>query len=163
MNDQYNMRYLFFIIFSIFTNFVDAKDIKSFNEIKREFKQDGDMSRISYIFSRCASLSLVNASLVSRGGDEKTSSQFQKSAVQYMELSDLVEQDIDKNRKVARSDKDRAKSIGISITEISNLYQARLNSNYARTGNYIIEDENIKEEIEKCRDPNKLVEWILGR
>lgn len=155
------MKYIFFALVLACAGLVNAQDIKSFNEIKREFKQDGDKSRLSYLFSRCASLNLVNAALSSRGGSEETSSRFQKAAVTYMQFSDLVESEVDRNRKVTRSDRERAKSIDISVTEIAKIYQARMNNNYAKTGNYIIEDEGLKDEIEKCRDPNKLVEWVL--
>lgn len=156
------MKYPFYLIFLVFCSLANAQELKSFNQIKLDFKEDRDKSRLSYLFARCASLNLVNSALASRGGSKTTADKFQEAAVQYMEFSDLIEQEVDKSRRVIRSDKERANSVNISVNEIVKIYQARMNSNYARSGNYIIEDVGLKSEIEKCQNPNKLIEWVLG-
>jgi hypothetical protein len=149
-----------FIALIFITNIGFAGDLKSFDKIKSEFQNDGDLARVGYIFNRCASLQLVNSALLSRGGSNAAAERFKKGALDYIELSETIEKSIDDNRKVKRSNKDRLKSINISLLAISQEYQALTNKNYAKSGNYFIDDDQLMSEIEICQNPNKLVEWM---
>jgi hypothetical protein len=148
----------FAILFLI--NISYAADLKPFGVIKNEYLKDSDLARVSYLFNRCASLHLVNSALALKGGDASTSESFRKGAISYMELSDMVEKSIDEKRKVNKTDKERAKSIGISVKNISEEYQIRMNKNYAVNGNYITDDPDLMREAELCQDSNKLIEWL---
>lgn len=149
-----------FIVVAFFTNIGFAGDLKSFDEIKREFQNDGDLARVGYIFNRCASLQLVNSALLSRGGSGPAAERFKKGALEYIELSETIEKSIDDSRKVKRSNKDRLKSVNISLLAISQEYQTLVNRNYAKSGNYFIDDDQLMSEIQICQNPTKLVEWM---
>ncbi len=65
--------------------------------------------------------------------------------------------DIKTNRESTQS----FASLVKSVYEIANVYVDRMNNNYVRSGNYVVDDLWLKEEMEFCRNSTKIVEQLL--
>jgi hypothetical protein len=137
-----------------------AVEIVSFEQIKEQFKRTKDETRITYLLNRCAALQLNVSALMLKSGKEEVSNQYRKSAQLYMQLAAAIDETTDKKRGVKKSDP--SKNVQISVTNMASLYSQKLNDNYAKSGDYIVGDKQIKNELEDCTDHEKFVQSIVG-
>ena len=139
---------------------VIAIEIVSFEQIKEQFKRTKDETRITYLLNRCAALQLNVSALMLKSGNEEVSNKYRKSAQLYMQLAAAIDEGTDKKRGVKKSDP--SKNVQISVTNMASLYSQKLNDNYAKSGDYIVGDKQIKNELEDCTDHEKFVQSIVG-
>lgn len=155
-------RYIWSLFFLALMN-ANASQFKSFEEIKQEFQVSGDLQRASYLFYRCAALWTVHSALALRGGDQSTGQKFQNAAAEYMVMADAIEQKIDANRKLGQSSQDRKKNQNITFFQtMVEEYQKKMIKNYALTGHYIIDDPELRREVDHCKNANALFEWLTS-
>ena len=76
---------------------VFAVELVNFEVIREQFKRTKDETRVTYLLNRCAALQLNVSALLLKGGDEKSSTKYQQSAVIYMQLAGRIEEQTDKN------------------------------------------------------------------
>ena len=137
-----------------------AVELVSFEQIKEQFKRTKDETRITYLLNRCAALQLNVSALALKGGDEEVSKKYRMSAQLYMQLAAAVDEATDKKRGVKKSD--TSKNVQITVTNMASLYSQKLNDNYAKSGDYIINDKELKNELEDCTDHEKFIQSIVG-
>ena len=136
-----------------------ADEIISFEGIRNQYKTSADETRISYLFLRCASLQLAVSALALKGGLDEVSEINRKSAVQYMSLAGAVDEETNKKRGVKNSSV--SNNIENAVKSILNVYTDRMQANYAKSGDYITSDNQLKNEITKCIDAETLARWMV--
>lgn len=142
-------------------NLASAVELVSFESVREQFKKSKDETRISYLLFRCAALQLNVASLLLKGGDAATSSNYQKSAEFYMQLAGAMEEAIDKKRGVANSDP--ANNVVVAVKQIATIYTQKLNENYAQRGEYLVGDKQLERELTECNNSERFLLLIIEK
>ena len=140
---------------------VFAVELVNFEVIREQFKRTKDETRVTYLLNRCAALQLNVSALLLKGGDEKSSTKYQQSAVIYMQLARRIEEQTDKKRGTKNSDP--VTNVKISVTNISELYSQKLSENYAKRGDYIVGDQQIEKEMTECSEQEKFLDSAFGK
>ena len=138
-----------------------AADLSSFEEERNKYLSYKDPTRVSYLYNRCAALQLNVAALLSRKGKTQGAKDFEALAQHYMVLSEANEREIDKKRGL--KSKDTVKTIHRSVANVSETYTKRMNSNFAKRGDYIVGDAQLESELAECNLPDEFKRKILEK
>ncbi len=139
---------------------VHSSELISFDNIRAKYQSTRDATRITYLLSRCAALQLSLSALMLKANDRETSDIYRKSAIGYMELAGEIQFGIDEKQGIVN--KNLAKDISKTVTNIVDVYVLRLNGNYAKNGDHIIGDDQIEHEIDDCLNKDKFTQKIIG-
>jgi hypothetical protein len=106
---------------------------------------------VSYLYNRCAALQLNVAALLQRKGQQEGAQNFQDMAQHYMVLSEANEREIDKKRGI--KSKETMKTVNRNVANVSEVYSARMNRNFAQRREYILGDKQLESELAECNTP----------
>ena len=134
--------------------------MSTFNEERTKYHSYKDPTRLSYLYNRCAALQLNVAALLSRKGKAQGAKDFEALAQHYMVLSEANEREIDKKRGL--KSKDTMKTVHRSVANVSELYTKRMNSNFAKRGDYIVGDTQLESELAECNLPDVFRKSLLA-
>lgn len=139
-----------------------APTLKPLDHILSELKAQQDLTKASYLFKRCSGYSLaVSALLLRSGGDglKERASQWRKGAIDMVEYAVDTEMAVEKSRTPnSKKSKDEwAQETVVIAQQFMHIYIERMNANYLRSGNYMIDDAWMKSEHEICQEPSKKV------
>lgn len=141
-----------------------AQDLKPLKPILDSGVINSDNPQLAYAMKRCITLNLVMGNWMQEKGGERMKNavdNFFTQAQILKEVSFEIENKIEKERKVKISSKnDLEKSLLSSVKLISPMYVDRLAKNYAASGSYFDNDEQLKEEISICADFQKYLKSI---
>ncbi len=140
--------------------------MKPLSLVLAEFKNERDLAKLSYFLMRCSGFSYAMAGLITKSGGiagKPTADNWSDNGATSVQLAFEVEKTIEKVRdiKTNRESTQSFESILKAVSEMANVYVGRMNNNYVRSGNYVVDDLWLKEEMEFCRNSTKIVEQLL--
>lgn len=143
-----------------------SRPMKPVSFVFAEFKNERDLAKISYFLMRCSGFSYAMAGLITKSGvisGKATADNWSNNGATSVQLAFEVEKTIEKIRdiKINWDSTQSFASIVKAVSEIANGYVDRMNNNYVRSGNYVVDDLWLKEEMEFCRNSTKIVEQLL--
>jgi len=95
---------LYFLIAMAVALPIQAAELATFDEVRKQYQAYGDGTRLSYLYNRCAALQLNVSALLLRKGQKKGAQDFESLAQHYMVLSEANEREIDKKRGMKSKD-----------------------------------------------------------
>ena len=142
---------LLVVSFLAFLPPAQASQLSTFDEVRTQYKNYRDPTRLSYLYNRCAALQLNVSALLQRKGEKKGAQDFEALAQHYMVLSEANERDTDKKRGL--KSKDTMKTVQRNVGNVSEVYSKRLKDNYAKRGEFIVGDAQLEAELAECNLP----------
>ena len=142
---------VFALLWVTLSTVVHANDLSTFDEVRDKYKAYRDPTRVSYLYNRCAALQLNVAALLQRKGQQEGAQNFQDMAQHYMVLSEANEREIDKKRGI--KSKETMKTVNRNVANVSEVYSARMNRNFAQRREYILGDKQLESELAECNTP----------
>jgi hypothetical protein len=130
---------------------LSAGELATFDEVRTQYKNYRDPTRLSYLFNRCAALQLNVSALLERKGQKQGAQDFENLAQHYMVLSEANEREIDKKRGM--KSKDTMKIVQRSVATVADVYSKRMKANYAQRRDYVIGDAQLESELAECNLP----------
>lgn len=143
---------IFALLWVTLSTVVQANDLSTFDEVRAKYKAYRDPTRLSYLYNRCAALQLNVAALLQRKGQQQGAQDFQGLAQHYMVLSEANEREIDKKRSI--KSKETMKTVNRNVANVSEVYSARMNRNFAQRRDYIVGDVQLESELTECNTPD---------
>lgn len=137
-----------------------AAELATFDEVRTQYQNYRDPTRVSYLFNRCAALQLNVSALLERKGQKQGAKDFENLAQHYMVLSDANERDTDKKRGL--KSKDTMKTVQRNVANVSEVYSKRLKANFAKRGEYIVGDAQLEAELAECNVPETFKKKALA-
>jgi hypothetical protein len=128
-----------------------AAKLSTFDEVRTQYKNYRDPTRLSYLYNRCAALQLNVSALLQRKGQKQGANDFENLAQHFMVLSEANERDTDKKRGL--KSKDTMKTVQRNVANVSEVYSKRLKDNYAKRGDFILGDAQLEAELAECNLP----------
>ncbi|PUE61153.1 hypothetical protein B9Z36_04515 [Limnohabitans sp. Rim8] len=142
---------LYFLIAMAVALPIQAAELATFDEVRKQYQTYGDGTRLSYLYNRCAALQLNVSALLLRKGQKKGAQDFESVAQHYMVLSEANEREIDKKRGM--KSKDTMKTVNRAVANVSEVYSKRMKDNFAKRGDYLIGDVQLEAELAECNLP----------
>lgn len=136
----------------------NSAELISFDSVRSKYRNERDATRIAYLSSRCAALHISLSALMLKANSKESSELYRQSAVEYMKLAGQIQSGVDSKRGIVNSN--MAKDISRSVINIVDLYSTRLNENYAKSGDYIVGDVQIEEELSDCKSMDEFTRKI---
>ena len=137
-----------------------AAELATFDEVRTQYQNYRDPTRVSYLFNRCAALQLNVSALLERKGQKQGAKDFENLAQHYMVLSEANEREIDKKRGILN--KETMKTIHRNVGNVSEVYSKRLRDNFAKRGEYIVGDTQLESELAECNLPDVFKKKAIG-
>jgi hypothetical protein len=141
-----------------------AQELKPLKPILDSGVINSDNPQLAYAMKRCITLNLVMGNWMQEKGGERMKNAVDNFFIQAQLLKEVsfdIENKIEKERKVKITNKnDLEKSLISSIKLITPMYIDRLTKNYAASGSYFDNDEQLKEEIFICADFQKYLKSV---
>ena len=158
------MKNILFLCLYIFCNLLQAQELKPLKPILDSGVINSDNPQLAYAMKRCITLNLVMGNWMQEKGGERMKNAVDNFFIQAQLLKEVsfdIENKIEKERKVKITNKnDLEKSLISSIKLITPMYVDRLTKNYAASGSYFDNDEQLKEETFICADFQKYLKSI---
>ena len=129
-----------------------AQDLPSFEQVRQQYKQSNDLTRVSYLYRRCAALQLNVAALLVRKKQIKVSQDYENLANHYMLLSETVDIQVDQQRGVKPNK--TMETVELAVKYISEQYEQRMKANQAKRGEYFAGDAMLEAELAECLKPD---------
>lgn len=129
----------------------EAAGLSTFDEIRTQYQNYRDPTRLSYLYNRCAALQLNVSALLMRKGQRQGAQDFENLAQHYMLLSEANEREIDKKRGL--KSKETMKTVSRNVANVSEVYSKRMKENAAKRGDYLIGDAQLESELAECNLP----------
>ena len=137
-----------------------AAELATFDEVRTQYQNYRDPTRVSYLFNRCAALQLNVSALLERKGQKQGAKDFENLAQHYMVLSEANERDTDRKRGL--KSKDTMKTVQRNVANVSEVYSKRLKANFAKRGEYILGDAQLEAELTECNVPETFKKKALA-
>jgi hypothetical protein len=138
---------------------VSAAELAPFDQVRTQYQNYRDPTRLSYLFNRCAALQLNVSALLERQGQKQGAKDFENLAQHYMLLSEANEREIDKKRGL--KSKDTMKTVNRSVGHVAEIYSRRMKDNFAKRREYIIGDAQLESELTECNLPELFVKKTI--
>jgi hypothetical protein len=151
---------LYFLIAMAVALPIQAAELATFDEVRKQYQAYGDGTRLSYLYNRCAALQLNVSALLLRKGQKKGAQDFESLAQHYMVLSEANEREIDKKRGM--KSKDTMKTVNRAVANVSEVYSMRMKDNFAKRGEYLIGDVQLEAELAECNLPEAFKKKALS-
>ena len=151
---------LYFLIAMAVALPIQAAELATFDEVRKQYQTYGDGTRLSYLYNRCAALQLNVSALLLRKGQKKGAQDFESLAQHYMVLSEANEREIDKKRGM--KSKDTMKTVNRAVANVSEVYSKRMKDNFAKRGEYIVGDTQLESELAECNLPDVFKKKAIG-
>ena len=145
------MKSLTLLTLSLFIGAVQAAELATFDEVRKQYRSYKDPTRLSYLYNRCAALNLNVSALMARKKENQGAKDFEALAQHYMVLSEANEREIDKKRGL--KSKETMKTVSRNVANVSEVYSKRMKNNYDQRHEYIIGDAQLESELAECNLP----------
>lgn len=136
------------------------EQLPTFDQVRSQYAKSKDLTRVSYLYRRCAALQLNAAALLVRKKQIKAAFHYENLAQHYMLMSEAVDREIDLNQRT-QSFKP-AETVSLAVKHLSEIYDKRLKENKTKRGEYFVDDKVLEKEMDECLNPDVLAN-SLGR
>jgi hypothetical protein len=126
-------------------------DLPSFEQVRAQYRDTNDLTRVSYLYRRCAALQLNVAALLAKKKQTKAASDYENVANHYMLMAEAVDQEVDKKLKL-KSTKPM-ETVRLSVQFISEQYDKKMKDNMAKRGEFFAGDRVLEAELSECLVP----------
>ena len=133
-----------------------SQDLPSFDRVRQQYKESNDLTRVSYLYRRCAALQLNVAALLMKRKQAKAAKDYENLANHYMLLSESVDGQVDQKRGVKTQQS--MKTIELSVKYIAQQYEVRMKANHAKRREYVAGDAVLEAELAECSKPESLIQ-----
>ena len=134
--------------------------LPTFDQVRSQYFTSKDLTRVSYLYRRCAALQLNAAALLVRKKQNKAASDYENLAQHYMLMSEVVDREIDLHEGL-KSNKP-SETVSLAVKHLSEQYDKRMKQNKAIRGEYFANDVALQKEMTECLNPDALAK-SLGR
>lgn len=141
-------------------SWAQGAELAPFDDVRTQYQNYRDPTRLSYLYNRCAALQLNVSALLMRKGEKKGAHDFENLAQHFMVLSEANEREIDKKRGL--KSKDTMKTVSRNVATVSELYGKRMKDNYKKRGEYIVGDAQLEAEVAECNLPDQFKKKALA-
>ena len=148
------------VMVSLSTPSYSQDDLPPFEQVRSQYFKSKDLTRVSYLYRRCAALELNAAALLVRQKHAKAASDYENLARHYMLMSEVVDREIDLHEGL-KSTKP-TETVSLAVKYLSELYDKRMKQNKAHRGDYFAGDVALEKEMSECLNPETLAK-SLGR
>ena len=126
-------------------------DLPSFEQVRAQYRETNDLTRVSYLYRRCAALQLNVAALLAKKKQTKAANDYENVANHYMLMAEAVDQEVDKKLKL-KSTKPM-ETVRLSVQFISEQYDKKMKDNMAKRGEFFAGDRVLEAELSECLVP----------
>lgn len=126
-------------------------DLPSFEQVRTQYRETNDLTRVSYLYRRCAALQLNVAALLVKKKQTKAATDYESVANHYMLMAEAVDQEVDKKLKL-KSTKPM-ETVRLSVQFISEQYDKKMKDNMAKRGEFFAGDRVLEAELSECLVP----------
>lgn len=134
--------------------------LPTFDQVRSQYFASKDLTRISYIYRRCAALQLNAAALLVRKKQPKAAADYENLAQHYMLMSEVVDKEIDLYQRTKTYK--ASETVNLAVKHLSEVYAQRMKENKAKRGEYFAADAELENEMAECLKPEALAK-SLGR
>lgn len=134
--------------------------LPTFDQVRSQYFASKDLTRISYIYRRCAALQLNAAALLVRKKQPKAAADYENLAQHYMLMSEVVDKEIDLYQRTKTYK--ASETVNLAVKHLSEVYAQRMKENKAKRGEYFAADAELENEMAVCLKPEALAK-SLGR
>jgi hypothetical protein len=134
--------------------------LPAFDQVRSQYFTSKDMTRVSYLYRRCAALQLNAAALLVRKKQTKAASDYESLAQHYMLMSEVVDREIDLYQRTKTYK--ASETVNLAVKHLSEIYAQRMKENKAKRGEYFAADAQLESEMAECLKPDALAK-SLGR
>lgn len=134
--------------------------LPTFDQVRSQYAQSKDLTRVSFLYRRCAALQLNVAALLVRKKQTKAASDYEALAQHYMLMSEVVDREIDlyQRNKISKP----GETVNLAVKHLSEIYAQRMRDNKSKRGEYFADDVVLEKEMDECLKPDVLAK-SLGR
>jgi hypothetical protein len=136
------------------------EQLPTFDQVRSQYAKSKDLTRVSFLYRRCAALQLNVAALLVRQKQAKAASDYETLAQHYMLMSEVVDREIDLYQRT-KSNKP-SETVNLAVKHLSEVYAQRMKENKIKRGEYFAEDVALEKEMDECLKPEALAK-SLGR
>ncbi len=126
-------------------------DLPSFEQVRAQYRETNDLTRVSYLYRRCAALQLNVAALLAKKKQTKAANDYENVANHYMLMAEAVDQEVDKKLKLKSSKP--METVRLSVQFISEQYDQKMKDNMAKRGEFFAGDRVLEAELSECLVP----------
>ncbi len=126
-------------------------DLPSFEQVRAQYRETNDLTRVSYLYRRCAALQLNVAALLAKKKQTKAANDYESVANHYMLMAEAVDQEVDKKLKLKSSKP--METVRLSVQFISEQYDKKMKDNMAKRGEFFAGDRVLEAELSECLVP----------
>lgn len=136
------------------------EQLPTFDQVRSQYAKSKDLTRVSYLYRRCAALQLNAAAVLVRKKQSKAASDYENLAQHYMLMSESVDREIDLYQRT-QSNKP-GETVNLAVKHLSEIYAQRMKENKSKRGEYFADDAALQKEMDECLKPDALAK-SLGR
>lgn len=131
-----------------------------FDQVRSQYAKSRDLTRVSFLYRRCAALQLNVSALLVRKKQTKAAADYETLAQHYMLMSETVDREIDlyQRNKINKP----SETVNLAVKHLSELYAQRMKENMIKRGEYFANDAMLESEMAECLNPEAFAK-SLGR
>lgn len=142
-----------------FSAAVFAQDqLPSFDQVRSQYAKNKDLTRVSFLYRRCAALQLNVSALLIRQKQNKAASDYENLAQHYMLMSEVVDREIDLYQRTKTNKP--SDTVNLAVKHLSEVYAQRMRDNKAKRGEYFVGDAMLEKELDECLKPQALAKSV---
>ena len=134
--------------------------LPTFDQVRQQYAKSRDLTRVSFLYRRCAALQLNVSALLVRKKQNKAAADYENLAQHYMLMSEVVDREIDLYQRT-KIDKP-SETVSLAVKHLSEVYAQRMKENKMKRGEYFANDSALESEMTECLKPETLAK-SLGR
>lgn len=136
------------------------EQMPTFDQVRSQYAKSKDLTRVSFLYRRCAALQLNVAALLVRKKQAKAASDYENLAQHYMLMSEVVDREIDLYHRTKTNKP--SDTVNLAVKHLSEVYAQRMKENKIKRGEYFADDAVLEKEMDECLKPEALAK-SLGR
>ena len=130
----------------------------TFDQVRSQYAKSKDLTRVSFLYRRCAALQLNVAALLVRKKQAKAAADYENLAQHYMLMSEVVDREIDLYQKTKTYKV--SETVNLAVKHLSEIYAQRMKENKAKRGEYFAADAQLESEMAECLKPDVLAKSV---
>lgn len=134
--------------------------LPTFDQVRQQYAKSRDLTRVSFLYRRCAALQLNVSALLVRQKQAKAAADYESLAQHYMLMSEGVDREIDLYQRTKINKP--SETVNLAVKYLSEVYAQRMKENKMKRGEYFANDPVLESEMAECLNPDALTK-SLGR